>query len=240
MSSRTALVLIVDDEPQIRRLLRTGFELKNYKTIEAETVKSGLEAAVMHSPDLIILDLALPDGNGAEIVERFRGWSGSGIIVLSVTKEEAEMVRLLELGADDYITKPFGMAELLARAKVVLRRPAQAVTPDAVITVGDLRIDLANRHLSRAGCEVVLAPKEFRLLNALALNQGKVLTHQQLMKEVWGEDGIQDVRYLRILVRKLRSKVEDDCDRPLYILTELSVGYRLTTADQYAVRCKSQ
>ncbi len=234
MTKQGPLVLVIDDEPQMRRLLTAGFELQNYRILQAGTVKSGLEAAILHSPDLIILDLALPDGDGAQIVERFRGWSGSGVIVLSVIKDEAEKVRLLELGADDYVTKPFSMAELLARAKVVMRRHARAVSPDAVIGVGSLKVDLANRQVTRNGRAVQLSPKEFRLLNALALNQGKVLTHNQLLKEVWGGAGVEDVQYLRILVRKLRQKIEDDFERPAYIITELGVGYRLRNLEQHS------
>jgi len=220
-------VLVVDDEVQIRRFLRSGFELDGYAVSEAESGQDAIRSATLRPTDLIILDLGLPDLDGAEVLERIRSWSNVPIIILSVKSGEAEKVRLLELGADDYVTKPFGMAELLARSKVVLRRKTGTASGDSVITIGRLRIDLAARNVFLEAERVTLTPKEYRLLQILARHPGNVVTHQELLKEIWGPSHVNDTHYLRIVVRKLRQKVEADANRPQILRTELGVGYRL-------------
>jgi len=220
-------VLVVDDEVQIRRFLRSGFELDGYAVSEAESGQDAIRAATLRPTDLIILDLGLPDLDGSEVLERIRSWSSVPIIILSVKSGEAEKVRLLELGADDYVTKPFGMAELLARSKVVLRRKTGSATGDSVIRIDRLRIDLAARNVFLDEERVTLTPKEYRLLQVLARHPGNVVTHQELLKEIWGLPHVNDTHYLRIVVRKLRQKIEADPNRPCILLTELGVGYRL-------------
>lgn len=227
------LVLVVDDEAPIRRFLRTGLEMHGFRVAEAETARQAQEEAVMRQPDLVVLDLGLPDADGATVVDALRGWSKAPIIVLSVRKSEAEKVKLLESGADDYIVKPFGMAELLARARVVLRRAVREETPDPLVSVGGLVIDIARRLLSRDGTAIILSPKQFALLRILAVHQGSVLTHRQLMRELWPQEPDEDVQYLRILMKKLRNRIEPDPARPVYIVTELAVGYRLRTQEQF-------
>jgi two-component system KDP operon response regulator KdpE len=220
-------VVVIDDEPQIRRFLRAGFELEKFLVREAENGAEGIRLATLKSPDLVILDLGLPDMDGAEVVECLRAWSTVPIIVLSVRSEEDEKVRLLELGADDYVVKPFGMAELLARARVAIRRNLRAPSGEPVVHLGALSIDLAARVVSIHGHRLALTPKEYRLLQVLALNAGKVVTHQHLLKEVWGSPHVHNTQYLRIFVRKLRQKIEADPTRPRILSTELGVGYRL-------------
>ena len=220
-------VLVVDDEVQIRRFLRSGFELDGYLVNEAENGREAIRAATLRPTDLIILDLALPDLDGSQVLERIRSWSNVPVIILSVKSSEMEKVRLFELGADDYVTKPFGMAELLARSKVVLRRKARATTGDSVIRIDNLKIDLAARNVFLGDERLTLTPKEYRLLQILAQYPGNVVTHQELLKEIWGPSHVNDTHYLRIVVRKLRQKVEADANRPRILLTELGVGYRL-------------
>jgi two-component system, OmpR family, KDP operon response regulator KdpE len=227
-------VLVVDDEVQIRRFLRSGFELDGYAVSEAENGQEAIRAATLRPTDLIILDLGLPDLDGAEVLERIRSWSNVPIIILSVKSAEAEKVRLLELGADDYVTKPFGMAELLARSKVALRRKIGAATGDSTIRIDRLRIDLAARNVFLGDERVTLTPKEYRFLQILARHPGNVVTHQELLKEIWGLPHVNDTHYLRIVVRKLRQKIEADPNQPRILLTELGVGYRLAPADEPA------
>ena len=225
-------VLVVDDEVQIRRFLRSGFELDGYSVAEAENGREAIRAATLRPTDLIILDLALPDLDGAQVLERIRSWSNVPVIILSVKSSEMEKVRLFELGADDYVTKPFGMAELLARSKVVLRRKARATTGDSVIRIDSLKIDLAARNVFLGDERLTLTPKEYRLLQILAQYPGNVVTHQELLKEIWGLPHINDTHYLRIVVRKLRQKIETDSNRPRILLTELGVGYRLAPPNE--------
>jgi two-component system KDP operon response regulator KdpE len=225
-------VLVVDDEVQIRRFLRSGFELDGYSVAEAENGREAIRAATLRPTDLIILDLALPDLDGAQVLERIRSWSNVPVIILSVKSSEMEKVRLFELGADDYVTKPFGMAELLARSKVVLRRKARATTGDSVIRIDNLKIDLAARNVFLGDERLTLTPKEYRLLQILAQYPGNVVTHQELLKEIWGLPHINDTHYLRIVVRKLRQKIEADSNRPRILLTELGVGYRLAPPNE--------
>jgi two-component system, OmpR family, KDP operon response regulator KdpE len=227
-------VLVVDDEVQIRRFLRSGFELDGYSVNEAENGREAIRAATLRPTDLIILDLALPDLDGSQVLERIRSWSNVPVIILSVKSSEMEKVRLFELGADDYVTKPFGMAELLARSKVVLRRKARATTGDSVIRIDNLKIDLAARNVFLGDDRLTLTPKEYRLLQILAQYPGNVVTHQELLKEIWGLPHINDTHYLRIVVRKLRQKIEADSNRPRILLTELGVGYRLAPPNEPA------
>lgn len=221
------VVLVVDDEMQIRRFLRAGLELDGYAVQEATSGQEALKIATLRAVDLIILDLALPDIDGSEVLERVRSWSNVPVIVLSVRSSEDEKVRLLELGADDYVVKPFGMAELLARAKVALRRHSRGSSGESALTIEHLTIDFAARKVSAEGKRLVLTPKEYRLLQILAQNAGKVVTHQSLLTEVWGQWHVHDTHYLRIFVRKLRQKIETDPTKPHILLTELGVGYRL-------------
>jgi two-component system KDP operon response regulator KdpE len=227
MKNHQPIVLVIDDEPQIRRFLRAGFELEQFSVLEAETGELGLRAATLSPLDLIVVDLGLPDCDGAAIVERVRSWSTVPIIVLSVRSREEEKVRLLDLGVDDYIVKPFGMAELLARARAALRRHSRGAGGEHIVQAGPLLIDLAARTVSVDGTRVQLSPKEYRLLQVLAQHAGNVVAHQHLLKELWGVRHAQDTHYLRIFVRRLRYKVERDPTQPRILVTELGVGYRL-------------
>jgi two-component system KDP operon response regulator KdpE len=227
MSDSSPVVLIVDDEIQIRRFLRTGFELNGFLVQEAGTGAEAIRAATLRPVDLIIIDLGLPDMDGADVIERIRSWSTVPIIVLSVRSAEPQKVRLLELGADDYVVKPFGMAELMARVRVALRRQMRAASGEPTVKIGPLTIDLGARAVLLNGVRLALTPKEYRLLQVLAQHAGNVVTHQQLLKEVWGTTHVQDTHYLRIFVRKLRQKIESQPDSPRILVTELGVGYRL-------------
>jgi two-component system KDP operon response regulator KdpE len=227
MNSATPVVLIVDDEVQIRRFLRTGFELNGFSVLEVGTGGEAIRSASLQAIDLVIVDLALPDIDGASVIERIRAWSTVPIIVLSVRSNESEKVRLLELGADDYVVKPFGMAELLARVRAALRRQMRAASGEPQVKIGPLTIDLAARAALLNGARLSLTPKEYRLLQVLAQHAGNVVTHQHLLKEVWGSVHVHDTHYLRIFVRKLRQKIEPDPNAPRILVTELGVGYRL-------------
>jgi len=233
MTRSQPAVLIIDDEVQIRRFLRAGFELEQFTVLEAEDAESGLRTATLRPVDLIVVDLGLPDHDGATIVERVRSWSAVPIIVLSVRAHEDEKVRLLELGADDYVVKPFGMAELLARARAALRRHSRGAAGEPAVKVGPLTIDLAARTVSVDGTRVQLSAKEYRLLQVLAQHAGNVVTHQHLLKEVWGARHLHDAHYLRIFVRKLRQKIERDPTQPRILTTELGVGYRLAQGPEH-------
>ena len=225
--SESPVVLVIDDEPQIRRFLRAGFDLEKFTILEEETAEGGLRAATLRNVDLIVLDLNLPDMDGAAVVERIRAWSAVPIIVLSVRSSDDDKVRLLESGADDYVVKPFSMAELLARARTALRRQARSAQGEPIVRCGRLAIDLAARVVTIEGARVTLSPKEYRLLQVLAQHAGNVVTHNILLKEVWGARHLHNSHYLRILVRKLRRKIEEDPQQPRILITELGVGYRL-------------
>jgi len=227
MTSAQPVVLIIDDEVQIRRFLRAGFELERFVVLDAENAEAGLRAVTLRPVDLIVVDLGLPDLDGSVIVERVRSWSSVPIIVLSVRSSEEEKVRLLELGADDYVVKPFGMAELLARSRAALRRQTRGSGGDPAVRIGPLTINLATRAVSVDGARLQLSPKEYRLLQILAQHAGNVVTHQHLLKEVWGIKHVNDGHYLRMFVRKIRQKIESDPTQPRILLTELGVGYRL-------------
>ena len=219
-------VLVIDDEAQIRRFLRAGFELHGYTVIEAEDATAGLKAAMVDKPNIIILDLNLPDVEGSEVLEHIRSWLNVPVIVLSIHADEDEKVRLLQLGADDYVVKPFGISELLARCEASLRRQLRGSNKDPVVRAGPLSIDLVSRAVTLQGKRVQLTRKEQALLHALATHAGLVVTHQQLIKDIWGNHA-GNIQYLRILVRKLRQKVELDATRPRLIVSESGVGYRL-------------
>ena len=227
MSNAAPIVLIVDDEVQIRRFLRAGFELEKFSVLEAENAETALRMATLRKVDLMVVDLGLDDLDGAEVVERVRSWSTVPIIVLSVRASEEEKVRLLELGADDYVVKPFGMAELLARARAALRRESRGAGGEPIVKTGPLTIDLTTREVLLDGARLQLSPKEYRLLQVLARHAGNVVTHKHLLNEVWGVNHTEDTHYLRIFVRRLRQKIEKDSTRPQILLTELGIGYRL-------------
>jgi two-component system, OmpR family, KDP operon response regulator KdpE len=220
-------VLVVDDEPPIRRLLRTTLTAAGYRVAEAETAAAGLRSLAVEKPDLVILDLGLPDHSGIELIAEIRKASRVPIVVLSARHDERAKVAALDLGADDYVAKPFGMAELMARLRAALRHAFQAQGELPVFASGDLAVDLVRRHVTRAGHEIKLSPKEFDLLRHLVMHAGKVLTHRQLLRGVWGPAQADEVQYLRVFIRGLRQKLEPDPTRPTHILTELGVGYRL-------------
>lgn len=228
MTETARSVLVVDNEVQVRRFLRNGFELDGFKVLEAETAGEALRLATLKPSQLIVLDPALPDMEGGEMLERLRGWSNVPLIVLSVDDSEAQKVRLLELGADDYIVKPFGMGELLARAHAVMRRqqprPARG---EPMVQFGPLVLDFTARAVFVDKRRLALTPVEYRLLRILAQHSGKVLTHHFLLREVWGNEHVDDIHYLRIFVRRLRRKIETDPNRPGILVTEKGVGYRL-------------
>ena len=227
MNKPSNVVLLIDDEPKIRRFLRAGFELQGYSVLEAENAADGLKVATFSAPDLVILDLGLPDLHGREFLERLRSWSNVPVIILSVVANEDEKVRLLKAGADDYVVKPFGMAELLARSEAALRRYFKTATENPVVTAGSLSIDLVARTVSLNSIQVRLTRKEYRLLHILATHVGLVVTHDQLLKEIWTGNQRDNIQYLRILVRKLRQKIETDPNHPRLLVTESGVGYRL-------------
>jgi two-component system, OmpR family, KDP operon response regulator KdpE len=231
MTEANPLALVVDDEQQIRRFLRAGLELDGFGVEEAENGQGALRLATLKPPDLVILDLGLPDMDGGDVLERLRTWSSVPLIVLSVRSNEAEKVRLLERGADDYVVKPFGMAELLARAHAAMRRYVHDSTGEPVIKIGPLSIDLASRIVAIDGERVMLTPTEYRLLQFLAQHAGNVVTHQFLLKEIWGSPHMEDTHYLRIYMRKLRQKIEANPTQPRMLLTELGIGYRLVAPE---------
>jgi two-component system KDP operon response regulator KdpE len=218
-------VLVVDDEPQIVRALKVILRGAGYATQQAETKREALDAVAVRPPDAMVLDLVLPDGSGVEVCEEVRRWSGLPIIVLSAVGDEREKVRALDAGADDYITKPFGTDELLARLRAALRRVGDESEPR--VRIGDLEIDLEARQVSTDGHPVHLTPIEFDLLRVLTRHRGKLLTHRQLLHEVWGPGFETETHYLRVHVAHIRGKIEPEPSRPRYLLTEPGVGYRL-------------
>ena len=220
-------VLIVEDEKLIRRFVRTSLEEEGCRVFEAGTCADGLLEAGTHKPDLIVLDLGLPDGNGVDFIRDLRAWSDVPILVLSARSNEKDKIQALDVGADDYLTKPFGVGELRARARALLRRQSrssEAATP--IIEFGDVTVDLSRRVVTRAGEPVHLTPIEYRLLCTLLANTGKVMTQRHLLREVWGPSSVESNHYLRVYVGHLRQKLEDDATQPKYLLTETGVGYR--------------
>jgi two-component system KDP operon response regulator KdpE len=228
MSTAKPVALVLEDEREIRQFVRSSLESEGWQVVEAGTLKQGLVEAGTRRPDLVIADLGLPDGDGVDFIRQLRTWSGVPIIVLSARSHEDEKVAALDAGADDFITKPFGVAELLARTRANLRRVrAGRTTPDATFRFGDVAVDLAARVVSKRGVEVHLTPIEYRLLGVLIGNAGRVLTHPYLLREVWGPTYAQSTHYLRVYMGNLRQKLEDDPAQPRHIVTETGVGYRL-------------
>ncbi len=229
MSATSAKILVVDDEPPIRKLLRMGLVSQGYDVLEAQNGKVALEL-LSNNPDLVILDLGLPDIDGLELLKRIRQRENSlPIVVLSSRGDEAGKVAALDLGADDYVTKPFGMEELFARMRAALRHQLQVQGELPLFHVGDLSVDLVRRIVKLSDKEVKLSPKEYDLLRLLVQHAGKVLTHKFLMQELWDEP--TDPQYLRVYVRQLRQKIEPDPERPQHIMTEIGIGYRLRAPD---------
>jgi two-component system KDP operon response regulator KdpE len=219
-------VLIVEDEQAIRRFLRSALEAEGLRVFEAETLQRGLIEAATRKPDLVILDLGLPDGDGIDFIRDLRQWSQMPVIVLSARTEESDKIAALDAGADDYLSKPFGIGELQARLRVALRRHAGTPQNDPVVTFSDIQVDLASRRILRGSEELHLTPIEFRLLAVLLNNAGKVLTQRQLLSQVWGPNAVEHSHYLRIYMGHLRQKLEADPARPRHLLTETGIGYR--------------
>jgi two-component system KDP operon response regulator KdpE len=229
MSASKRNILIIEDEQPLRRFLRATLESQDYRIIEAPTGQEGLRLAASTPPDLAIVDLGLPDMDGLEVISRLRQWSAVPILIISARGQERDKVVGLDSGADDYLTKPFGVGELLARVRVAMRHVsiADRETGKAQFKVGGLEVDLASRSVAVDGRPVHLTPNEFRLLEILVKHHGKVLTHKQLLREVWGPDATEESHYLRVYMNQLRQKLEADPSRPVYLLTETGIGYRL-------------
>jgi two-component system KDP operon response regulator KdpE len=226
MSATAPRVLVVDDEPQIVRGLKVILRSAGFAVESAATKEEALDALAARPPDALVLDLVLPDGSGVEVCEEVRRWSRLPIVVLSAVGDEREKVRALDAGADDYVTKPFGTDELLARLRAVMRRSAEAGS-SPLVTVGELSVDIADRRVTVAGEEVHLTPIEFDLLRVLAQHSGRLVTQRQLLREVWGPQYGEETHYLRVHVAHIRAKLEPDPSRPRYLITEPGVGYRL-------------
>ena len=227
MSEPRPAILVVEDEPEIRRFLRASLAAEGYRVVEAANGERGAIDAGTHKPDMAIVDLGLPDLDGVELIRRIRAWSSMPIVVLSARVAERSKIDALDAGADDYITKPFGVGELLARVRVALRNRARSGSGEKLLTLGKASIDLEKRRAIRDGADVRLTPVEFKLLVCLARHLGLVVTHRQLLSEVWGPAHVEHTHYLRVYMKGLREKLEDDPARPKYLVTETGVGYRL-------------
>lgn len=218
-------ILVIDDEVQIRRLLRLTLEAAGYKVREAENGRLGLDAVVQRAPDAVVLDMGLPDLGGLEVLRQLREWSRVPVLVLTVLAAESDKVAALDAGADDYLTKPFGAAEIAARLRAILRRaPSEAEL--AAVTFGDVTLDFTSRRVRKAGADVKLTPKEYALLRLLVLHRGKVLTHQQILRELWGPKAEENTHYLRVHMTHLRQKLEARPHQPRHLRTESGIGYR--------------
>lgn len=229
MTKRTALV--VEDDPQLQRFLRAALSANDYDVIAATTCREALQLAPSHNPDIVLLDLGLPDGDGLDVTRRLREWSRAAIIVLSARGQESDKVAALDLGADDYLTKPFGTAELLARMRVALRHSERLALPaDHIIECDGLRIDVAGHTVTLHGAEVHLTPTAFRVLSLLARHADKVLTYRHILKEVWGPGAVEQAHYVRVQMAELRKRLEADAARPRWLVTEPGVGYRFRSA----------
>ena len=222
-------IVIIEDEPHMRRLLRTSLSQQGYSIVEVKCADDALAGIAQHDPQLVLLDLGLPDGDGLDVLARLREWSRVPVIVISARGRETDMITALDGGADDYVTKPFATGELAARIRVALRhaRESRDPAPSSLLEVGPLRIDLAARVITRDGAEIHLTPIEYRLLVVFAKNAGKVITHRHLLLEVWGPPHAAETHYVRVYVGELRKKIEDDPTRPKLLVTEPGVGYRL-------------
>jgi two-component system KDP operon response regulator KdpE len=229
MAEDKELILLIEDEPQMRRFLRITLQIQGYRLIESATARDGLMQATTRNPDVVLLDLGLPDLDGLEVTKRLREWSQTPIIVISAREQEQDKVKALDAGADDYLTKPFNASELLARIRVALRHGARQNTDknEPVFTLRNLRVDLAQRQVFVSDKEVHLTPIEYKLLMVLVRHAGKVITHTQLLKEVWGPAHINEVHYLRVYMTQLRHKLETDPARPRFLMNEPGIGYRL-------------
>jgi two-component system, OmpR family, KDP operon response regulator KdpE len=227
MTTPHPVVVLIEDEPQIRRFLRAILPAQGIELFEAANGERGIVEVGLHRPDVVILDLGLPDLNGVDVVKRLREWTDVPVIILSARSEETDKIAALDAGADDYVTKPFGVGELLARVRAAVRRRARTDDGQQTYAIGPISVDLAARRVERAGEPVHLTPIEYRLLAQLVSHAGKVLTHRQLLKEVWGPSHVEDAHYLRIYMAQLRRKLEDDPTQPRYLLTEPGIGYRL-------------
>lgn len=232
MNAAVSKVLVIDDEPQIRKLLRIGLESQGFAIVTASDAREGIVRCADSSPDLVILDLGLPDRDGLEVISEVRGWSRVPILVLSVRSDEQEKVAALDLGATDYVTKPFGMSELLARVRALLRDRPRDDADAAVYAAGALVVDVPRREVRLEGALVKLSRKEFDLLRLLVMHAGRVLTHRYLLREIWGPAHESDTQYLRVYVGQLRGKLGDDPTRPRFIANEPGVGYRLLVPDR--------
>lgn len=231
MTEAAHAVLVVDDEPQLRKLLRTCLAAEGFRVVEAETAQRALVEAASHKPDIVILDLGLPDADGSTVVSAIRSWSAMPIVVLSARAQEQQKIAALDAGADDYVTKPFATGELLARVRAALRRAARPSDVSKTLRLGAVEIDLQKRRASGPRGEIHFTPIEYRLLAALSRSRGAVATQRQLLREVWGPDHSDRPHYLRIYMKQLRDKVESNPTRPQYLLTEVGVGYRLKAND---------
>ncbi len=227
MSGVEPLVLVVEDEAQMRKFLRASLASHGYRFIEAETVQQALSLATSHNPEIVLLDLGLPDGDGIELTRKLRGWMTAPIIVVSARGREDDKVEALDAGADDYLTKPFGLAELLARLRVALRHARKGAACEPTLEVGPIRIDRARRDVFVRDAILHLTPTEYRLLVLLAENAGRVLTHRHILQHVWGPTHTGHSHYVRVQIAELRKKIETDAARPQWLVTEPGVGYRL-------------
>jgi len=225
-------VLLIEDEPQIRRFVRTVLEDEGWLVFEASTLQRGLIESAGRAPDLVLLDLGLPDGDGVEFIVDLRKWSSVPIVVLSARVREEEKIRALDAGADDYLTKPFGVGELLARVRATIRRYGQSASTDVkIVKFGDVTVSLQDRRVTKAGEKVHLTPTEYKLLSVIVANAGRVMTNQQLLREVWGPRHVERRHYLHVYMGHLRNKLEDVPTQPRYFITQTAVGYRLLLPD---------
>ena len=231
LNKSSTIVLVIDDEPQMRRLLRMTLEANEYEVFDAATGQDGLTQVAQRRPDLVLLDLGLPDMDGVEVLKRIREWNPVPVIILSVRNRESDKVTALDAGADDFVTKPFGSSELLARLRTTLRR-SQLQSVESVINIGTIEVDLSGRIVRKNGQEVRLTPTEYALLRLLVVHAGKVLTHRQLLTEVWGPNAVGQTNYLRVQIAHLRDKLEDNAAQPEYVITEPAVGYRVVRFEE--------
>jgi len=231
MTQARGTILIVEDEPEIRRFLKASLDAEGYATVEAANARRGCIDASMHKPDMALVDLGLPGGDGLDVIRAIRSWSPMPILVLSARTHERSKIEALDAGADDYMTKPFGVGELLARVRAGLRHASRAANGDTLLQLGDARVDFTARRTVRGNQDVHLTATAYRLLAVLARQAGRVVTHRQLLTEVWGPSHADDTHYLRIYMKQLRDKLEPDPMQPRYLRTELGVGYRLESDD---------